>query len=206
MATTDLEALLRDAQRVGLVGAGPVRAHVDHARAFAELFGDPPEGLLVDLGSGAGLPGLVLAMEWPQSLWVLLDGRVRSAEFLAEAVERLRLADRVTVVGGRAEVIAHDPVYRGAADVVVARSVAPPGAVAECAAGFLVAGGLLAVSEPPDGGVVRWDTAGLAHLGMGPVRSIETSGRLHFSLVRQEAPCPRGYPRRTGVPVRRPLF
>jgi len=202
----ELIAVLRDAQGIGLVGSGPLDGHVEHARGFAEVLGDEPEGTLVDLGSGAGLPGLVLAADWPGSRWILLDGRTRSAAFLAEAVRRLGLEDRVSVVGGRAEVVAHDPLYRASAQVVVARSVAVPAAVAECAAGLLTAGGLLVVSEPPASSGPRWDGTGLARLGMGPARLVETVGGFHFCLVDQQLPCPPGYPRRTGVPALKPLF
>jgi len=198
--------LLVEAQEIGLVGPGPVRAHLEHALGFASVLGDCPEGTLLDLGSGAGLPGLVLAAVWPDSRWVLLDSRARSTEFLTRAVERLGMHDRVTVVGARAEVVAHDPTYRATMRVVTARSVAPPAVVAECAAGFLVEGGTLVVSEPPEPGPSRWDTAGLGRLGMGPVRLMSAREQVHFSLVEQRVPCPARYPRRTGVPARRPLF
>lgn len=206
MTVGDVVALLLEAQGLGLVGPGPVDSHIDHARGFAAALGKCPAGTMVDLGSGAGLPGLVLAVDWPTSRWVLVDGRARSAEFLGRAVRRLRLEDRVTVIGGRAEVVAHDPAYRAKVQVVVARSMAPPAVVAECAAGFLVESGTLAVSEPPDSEVGRWDAAGLARLGMGPARLVAPSERFHFSLVEQLRPCPASYPRRTGIPARRPLF
>ncbi len=200
-------AVLREAQDVGLVGPGPVEAHLEHARGFAQVLeGRSLEGLLVDLGSGAGLPGLVLATMWSASRWLLIDGRARSADFLGTAVRHLGLEGRVRVLGGRAEVIAQDPMYRATANLVVARSVAPPAAVAECAAGLLGPGGLLVVSEPPESDVIRWDTPGLARLGMGPATVIETRGGFHFALVEQQLPCPPGFPRRTGVPVTRPLF
>jgi len=201
-----LAAVLLEARGLGLVGPGPVEAHLEHARGFAEALGDRPEGTLVDLGSGAGLPGLALAAAWPESRWLLLDGRTRSVDFLGKAVRQLGWHDRVRVVGGRAEVIAHDPLYRGSVAVVVARSVGLPAAVAECAAGLLFPGGLLVVSEPPEASGIRWNTAGLARLGMGPATIIKVGGGFHFSLVEQQLPCPPAYPRRTGVPTSRPLF
>lgn len=208
MARVDdgLVALLLEAQGIGLVGPGPVQAHIEHARGFATVLVDRPDGIVLDLGSGAGLPGLVLALEWPESQWIFLDGRARSAEFLVNAVQQLALGHRVTVVAERAEVAAHDPAYRTRLDVVVARSVASPAVVAECAAGFLIEGGSLVVSEPPPSTGTRWDAEGLARLGMGPARIVETMGRFHFSVVQQRLRCPPSYPRRTGVPARRPLF
>lgn len=201
-----LPALLAEAQAVGLVGPGPVVAHLAHAQGFATVLRDRPDGILLDLGSGAGLPGLALALEWPTSHWLLVDGRARSAEFLGEAIRRLGLHERVRVVGGRAEVVAHDGMYRGTAQVVVARSVAAPAAVAECAAGFLIPGGLLVVSEPPQSDGSRWEADGLARLGMGPATLVETPDQFRFSVIEQQLPCPPTYPRRTGVPAHRPLF
>lgn len=198
--------VLREAQTIGLVGRGPVDGHLDHARGFAEVVGTPPDGTLLDLGSGAGLPGLVLALMWTTTTWVLLDGRTRSARFLAQVVPRLGLQERVKVVHKRAEVLAHDPAYRTAMDLVVARSVGPASAVAECAAGFLVPGGRLVVSEPPELHHPRWDEAVLAGMGMGPAIATKSSGGYHFSLVEQRLSCPPRFPRRTGVPVKRPLF
>ncbi|MGI9023793.1 MAG: RsmG family class I SAM-dependent methyltransferase [Acidimicrobiales bacterium] len=168
--------------------------------------GTGADGLLLDLGSGAGLPGLGLALLWPDSRWLLVDGRVRSTRFLAGAVRRLGLGDRVSVVGGRAEVIAHDPHHRAAMELVVARSVSSPAVVAECAAGFLRPGGMLVVSEPPDASELRWEAGALARLGMGPVRTVESSGGFHFTVVEQQEACPGRYPRRTGIPSKRPLF
>ncbi len=198
--------LLLEAQGLGLVGPGSVLTHLEHARGFATILRDRPEGLLLDLGSGAGLPGLALAVALPTSRWLLLDGRARSAEFLSHAVRRLGLETRVQVVGGRAEVVAHDARYRATAHVVVARSVASPAAVAECAAGFLMPGGRLIVSEPPEPRGDRWETAGLGRLGMGAATVVQTPELFHFSVIEQQLACPPAYPRRTGVPVRRPLF
>lgn len=198
--------LLREAQTAGLVGPGSVEAHLDHVRGFAEVIGDPGLGRMLDLGSGAGLPGLGLALLWPASRWVLLDGRRRSAEFLSEAVGRLGVDGRVNVVEGRAEVVAHDPAYRATMDLVVARSVASPSTVAECAAGFLLVGGRLVVSDPPAANEGRWPEVALDRLGMRPSNLTESSRGFHFSVVDQLCLCPEPYPRRTGVPARRPLF
>jgi hypothetical protein len=103
----------------------------------------------LDLGSGGGLPGLVLVSAWPTTDWCLLDANQRRTEFLQEAVDELGLAGRVTVRRGRAEDLAHDPSLRGTFDLVVARSFGKPAVTAECAAGFLAVGGSLVVSEPP---------------------------------------------------------
>src|SRR5690348_814726 len=99
---SDLVGLLEEARVRGLLGPGPVADQIGHARAWTEALGDPPDRFL-DLGSGGGLPGLVMAAAWPAARAVLLDGRKRSAEWLGTAVAELGLEDRLRVVEARAE-------------------------------------------------------------------------------------------------------
>ncbi len=111
----------------------------------------------------------------------------------------------MAVVEDRAERVGRDPARRGMADLVVARSFGPPAVVAECAAPLLRPGGVLLVSEPPgevDGD--RWPGAPLGELGLGTSRGIR-DGYGYRAMV-QVRPCPDRYPRRVGVPAKRPLF
>jgi 16S rRNA (guanine527-N7)-methyltransferase len=140
---------------------------------------------------------------WPTTTWVLLDGSRNRAEFLEEAVGVLGLADRVEVVGARAELAGRGPL-RGGFEVVVARSFASPAATAECGAPFLQPGGRLIVTEPPGGQPGRWDAKGLAVLGLH--RSDAIAGPTSYQILVQQEPCPDRYPRRVGIPVKRPLF
>jgi 16S rRNA (guanine527-N7)-methyltransferase len=199
-----LPAVLGRAQEQGLLGPGPIDEQVEHARRLADLIGPPPPSFL-DLGSGAGVPGLVLALDWPTATGVLLDsGRRRGAHLRAACVE-LGLADRVTVVVARAEEAARRRQWRGQLPLVVARGFGPPAVTAECAVGFLDVGGELVVSEPPGGAPERWDPDGLARLGLGApeVRSAGGASIARLRLEREPGP---KWPRRTGVPARRPLW
>src|SRR5690606_21759798 len=103
---------------------------------------------------------------------------------------------------GRAEEVGRSR-WRGRAEAVIARSFGPPAATAECAAPLLRGGGLLVVSEPPDD-VDRWPAAGLAALGLvvGPRVAEDATVQV---LVQQEV-CPDRFPRRVGLPAKRPLF
>ncbi len=195
--------VLEDARRLGLIGPGHLLPHLDHALGFG-----PAGGVCLDLGSGAGLPGLPLALAWPESRWTLIDGGVRRVEFLVEAVRALGIADRVTVVEGRAEELARREGLRGRFDLVVARGFGPPAVTAECGAGFLAVGGRLVVSEPPGGRPDRWPSVGLAMLGLEPVEGEGTreAGGAAYQVLRQAAPCPDRFPRRVGIPAKRPLF
>jgi 16S rRNA (guanine527-N7)-methyltransferase len=203
---TLLAVLARQRDR-GLLGAGPLDRVRAHSRGFAGAAGEVP-GRALDLGTGAGIPGLVLATEcWPTTDIVLVDSSQRRCTYLEMAVAELALGDRVRVAWGRAEALGRDPGLRATMDVVVARSFAPPAVTAECAAPFLVPGGLLVVSDPPEGGTgpERWEPPGLARLGLAPEAPVTVDGA-SFRRLRQVAPCPEDFPRRPGVPRRHQLF
>ena len=211
MAGTRLAEVLQDGRERGLLGPGPIEPHVEHAEALAELLG-PWTDTFVDLGSGAGIPGLVLARAWPDSRAILLDAGERRCRFLAEAVDRLDLGDRVTVACGRAEDLARSPDLRDAHRLAVARGFGPPAVVAECGVGFLSDGGSLVVTEPPPEvtGLAgptpqRWSAEGLAALGLvlhAELRN-ERAGAVVLTKV---GPTADRWPRRAGIPKKRPLW
>jgi 16S rRNA (guanine527-N7)-methyltransferase len=200
-----LDEVLDLQRRRDLVGREPSSALRAHSAGYATVLGEEPE-VVVDLGSGGGVPGLVLAVErWPAARMTLLDASQRRCTYLELCVADLALGDRVDVLWARAEEAGRDSARRGGADVVVARSFGPPAATAECAAPLLRVGGALVVSEPPTGSADRWDVDGLA--GLGLVREVtEVVEGATFTRLRQVEPCPDTYPRRPGVPGRRPLF
>ena len=194
--------VLAEAQRRGFIGPGPLPPHVARSHGFAEAVGDDAVTHVVDLGSGGGLPGLVLAGDWPTTRLRLLDANQRRCEFLGWAVGWLGLAERVVVDHRRAEEVGRDAERRGEADVVVARAFGRPAVTAECAAPLLREGGLLVVGEPPEDGVGRWDVAGLKGLGL----TLDEIQFPTFVRIRQAVACPERFPRRVGVPAKRPLF
>jgi 16S rRNA (guanine527-N7)-methyltransferase len=124
----------------GLIGPGEAGRiwprHLLNCAVVAELV--PQSCRLADLGSGAGLPGLVLAMMRPQAQVILVEPAARRTTFLLECVSELRLGN-VEVKRGRAEEYAG----RIEADVVVARAVAELGRLAVLAAGLARPGGLV---------------------------------------------------------------
>lgn len=181
-----------------------MEAHVDHAAAFEAAAGAPPATLL-DLGSGGGVPGLVLACRWPATDVVLLDAGERRTAFLTEAVDALGLGERVVVRRARAEDAGRDPALRARFDVVTARSFGPPSVTAECGAPFLHAGGVLLVAEPPDAADERWPAAGLHALRLRSDGVVRAAGAGVRRLVAWDVADDR-YPRPVGVPGARPLF
>ncbi len=201
-----LTDLLGEARLLGFLGPGPVEQHMSHGLAFLRLVpqddGRPAESPAVDLGSGAGVPGLLLALACPGRPWVLIEANHRRASFLTGAVDVLGIHERVEVACQRAEEIGRSAL-RGAAGLVVARAFAGPAPTAECAAPLLRPGGSLLVSEPP-GAPDRWSADLLDHLGLAPDGAAVDPVALR--RFRQVSPCPDRFPRRTGVPFKRPLF
>jgi 16S rRNA (guanine527-N7)-methyltransferase len=207
--TLQLTELLEEARQRGFLGPGPVDPHLDHARAFAVAAGAAPSRA-VDLGAGGGLPGIVLAAEfWPDTQWVFVDAQLKRTAFLRDAVEDLGLDARVQVVTERAEVVGQDPVHRGQYDLVVSRSFGKPSVTIECAAPLLRVGGAFVVSEPPATSVEdRWPTAGIAQVGCAPAEALVVGSDpgYHFARITQAVPTADRYPRRVGIPAKRPLF
>lgn len=124
------DLLADDGVTKGLIGPREVprlwQRHLLNCAVVAEpALGLVPAGARVgDVGSGAGLPGLVWALVRPDLRVVMIEPLLRRSVFLAEAIEVLGLLDRASVWRGRAEDAAHEPTTSGL-DVVTARAVAP---------------------------------------------------------------------------------
>lgn len=209
------ERLLEQGRRAGLTSAADRgRIHTRHfAESLALLAALEAAGVLqspvVDIGTGAGFPGLPMKIARPELELVLVEATGKKARFLQALVEELGL-ERVTVLQGRAEELARESAYRDHFPLAVARAVAPLPVLLELALPFVAPGGYLAA---PKGSAapreVREAANALAEL-RGEIVSAE---RLELGdappqtlvLVRKTAATPDRYPRRTGIPNKRPL-
>lgn len=136
--------------------------HIFNCAAVAELI--PPGAFVVDVGSGAGLPGMVLAVARPDLTVVLVEPLARRTSFLDEAVSALGVAERVTVVRARAE----ETRLPCLADVVTARAVAPMDRLAAwCLPLAEVGGRLLALKGATAGAEAAEHAAAIRRLGGG---------------------------------------
>jgi len=205
MDDTELRHQLERSRQLGFLGPGPVETHLRHADGFVELLSSLEPGAWMDLGSGGGIPGLVVGVRVPTSTITLVDANERRVAFLRDAIRRLGLDDRLSAVVGRAEVLAHDPALRERFDVVMARSFGPPAVLAECAVGFLTIGGRLLVSEPQHT-TDRWPIDGLAMLDLEPLATHAYDRTRIQELRRRGETDLTAIPRSVGVPGRRPLF
>jgi len=162
---------------------------------------------LVDVGSGGGLPGLPLKIALPQLAVTLVEADGRKAAFLTDACARLGLG-HVSVVARRAEDAAHEPALRESFDVAVARALAPMPVLVELCLPFVRVGGRLLAQKTQ---AVDVSAAGRAiqTLGGAPPRVVAAATRARDAgvivVVEKVAPTPAAYPRRSGVPSRRPL-
>ena len=188
----------------GLV-SGPAIELVEDCLVVVEHLGGAKT--LVDVGSGGGLPGLVLKITQPDLSVTLVEADEAKAAFLIQASARLGLA-RVDVVPHRAEEVAHDRRYREAFDVATARALAPMRVLAELCLPFVRVGGRLLAQKTE-----KEDVDAAAHalevLGGSPAESFAAPSAARrggtIVVVSKLRPTPDRYPRRPGVPARRPL-
>lgn len=191
-------AALADAERVHLI---------DSIRLIPLLKDKAPDArYLIDVGSGAGLPGLVLKIFLPQITTYLLEAVGKKARFLRAVIDRLGLKG-VEVVEERAETAAHRLALRNQFDVAVARALGPMAVVAELSLPFLREGGILLAPRGKDIHLeIENSRAAVEMLGAeyAVFSSWIGTGERTIGLV-QRKNAPSAYPRRVGIPAKRPL-
>ncbi len=164
---------------------------------------------LVDIGSGAGFPGIPLKIVWPATTLTLGESIGKKTAFLEHVMAVLELHD-VTVVTARAEELGRDPAHRERYDGVVARAVAPLDVLSEYALPLCRTGGCFVAPKGADGAEEAARAArAIGRLG-GKLREIlpvDLPGVEPRTLVvvDKQCPTPDGLPRAVGVPARRPL-
>lgn len=165
---------------------------------------------VIDVGTGAGLPGIPLKILWPGIRLVLLDATAKKATFLHHLKEKLGLED-IEIVVGRAEEIAHLDEYREKFDLVLSRAVANLPALAELALPFCAIGGSFIAQRKGavETEVMEADKA-CSILGgkLSEIKRIdleELGDNRYLVVIDKTSPTPDKYPRRPGVPSKRPL-
>lgn len=189
----------------GLV-SGPADELVEDCLVLVDHLGDART--LVDVGSGGGLPGLALKIARPDLGVTLVEADRRKASFLVQASARLELSG-VDVVARRAEEAGRDPRYREAFDVATARALAAMPVLAELCLPFVRVGGRLLAQKTE-----REDVAAGAHvievLGGSAARVVAAPSPARRGgtvvVVEKVRPTPDAFPRRSGVPARKPIL
>lgn len=208
MVDHELLAVLAEAQSLGFLGNAPLDDHVANGLGFAEVIGRTEAWTCADLGSGGGVPALVIARALGRVSITCIDRGSRRCAFLEEAVVNLGLEERVVVIEGDVEEVARAPGHEGAYDIVTARSFGPPAVTAEAATRLLRVGGTLLVSEPPGAaGGTRWEEAPrLAELALS-YGGLHDAGDVRIATIRRTRErLDDRYPRRAATVRKRPLF
>ena len=167
-------------------------------------------GRVLDVGSGAGFPGVPLKIVFPELQVTVLDATAKKTAFLSHLADRLGLHG-LQVLTGRAETLAHDPALRESFDAVASRAVAKLPVLAELTLGFCRPGGIAVLhkSEGAERELRQAETA-LSVMG-GRLREVRRVGEggtgpaAVLVVLDKEAPTPEKYPRRPGIPAKRPL-
>ena len=164
---------------------------------------------VLDVGSGAGFPGLPIKIYDPSLQVTLLESVAKKAAFLEHVVTALGLTG-VTVVTDRAEALGQNPDHRQRYDLVAARAVADLAVLAEYCLPFCRVGGYFVAQK-------KWGidaelhnaTGAVATLGGGPARQVAVHlpglEQRQLIVVEKVRPTPPRYPRRPGLPAKRPL-
>jgi hypothetical protein len=215
MLTDDQLASLDEAwtpaRAAGVIGTAPVEALVEHtvwfARAVCSSFSasfDEFDGRIVDVGTGAGLPGVILAALLPHAELRLVDASERRLDHARRASRALGVGDRVEIAHGRGDELAHDAAWRGTHDVAVARLLGDPAETIEQLAALGSAG--------------RSDHGRCRRVGDGSVGCAAGHRTAHlvgflvrvpvglFASVNVLAPIPSSFPRQERKRRQSPLF
>jgi 16S rRNA (guanine527-N7)-methyltransferase len=158
---------------------------------------------VVDIGSGGGLPAIPLALARPEIRFTLVEANARKAAFLEHVAGSLELAN-VVIMPGRAEELGHRPNLREQFERAISRAAAPPAVLLELALPFVRRGGDL-IAEVSLLDPQQLDRA--AHLLGGGTPRLERplAGGSTLLVVEKLAPTPTDFPRRVGLPNRKPL-
>jgi len=171
---------------------------------------DRPQADLLDIGSGAGFPGLALKIVRPEWNVTLLEATGKKVTFLRHMIETLQL-EGIIAVQGRAEELAHQEAYRAKFDLVTARAVASLSALLEYSAPYCRVGGSIVL--PKKGDMVDELARGRRAAGqVGAVLKddvvVEVPGLAdgrRLLVWRQQKACPVQYPRAGAVMIKKPL-
>jgi 16S rRNA (guanine527-N7)-methyltransferase len=210
------ETLVDWAERVSLTSVkdeeGVQRRHFLESAALIPIVqseGFSWEGRsLVDVGSGTGVPGIPLKILVPSLKLTLVEAKQRKAEFLGDLLPKVGLTD-VTVITRRAEEAGRHPHYREQYDFAVAKALAPLRSLLELTLPFVHMGGLVMAPKGKEAEQEVKDAAVSLETLKGSVRGVfplalAESGQ-SVVLVDKVLPTPMRFPRRPGIPAKRPL-
>ncbi|MFC1917730.1 16S rRNA (guanine(527)-N(7))-methyltransferase RsmG [Chloroflexota bacterium] len=165
---------------------------------------------IIDVGTGAGLPGIPIKIAFSEVKLVLLEATGKKVDFLNHLIGQLKLTG-VKAIKGRAEEVAHDVQYREKFALVLARAVAGLPALAELALPFAAAGGIFVAQKKGEINAEVGQAASAIALMGGKLREVkeiqmtEFAEKRYLVVIDKISASPAKYPRRSGMPEKRPL-
>ena len=187
-----------------------VQKHFVDSLMIRELLEPKGGEYWLDLGTGAGFPGIPLKILYPELKLVLLDSLNKRVKFLQEVIELLGLKE-ITAVHGRAEEMARKPEYREQFDCCVSRAVANLASLSEYCLPFVRLGGCFV---PYKSEKIQEEIKGAEKAVQVLGGRIEKQKELYLPnsdiyrcllLIRKEKPSPKKYPRKAGTPTKEPI-
>ena len=165
---------------------------------------------LIDVGTGAGIPGIPLKILLPDIKLVLLEATTKKAAFLHHIRDKLELND-VEIIVGRAEDVAHQAQYREKFELVLSRAVARLPTLVELTLPFCALGGSFIAQKKGDIDLEISQAGKVLSLLGGNLREVKRVDLEEFTderwliVIDKVSPTPQQYPRRPGIPTKRPL-
>jgi len=169
------------------------------------------EASVIDIGSGAGLPGIPLKIIYPDLKLTLLEATSKKVSFLEHLIDKLSLQD-VLIINKRAEEAAHDSPYRESFDIVLSRAVAKMATLVELTIPFCKMGGCLIAQKKGDiNKEIEQASHAIKVLGgrLTDVKKVSLDtlpDDRYLIIIEKVKQTPSEYPRRPGLPARRPLL
>ena len=187
-----------------------IKKHFEDSLSITSVIDMNAVNSLIDVGTGAGFPGIPLKIVFPSLKLTLLDSLNKRINFLNTVVDELGLAD-VSAIHGRAEEYGRDVVYRESFDLCVSRAVANLSTLSEFCLPFVKVGGYFVSYKSEKADIEYIEAKNAINLLSGGNVRIEdviitdTDLTRKMVLIEKLSPIDDKYPRRAGIPLKKPL-